>query len=53
MDELKRQGKKSVHFLVCKTNEKAIRSYDKLNFNTVGECHMYEADYWCYEKGLD
>lgn len=52
MLELKNQGKKSVHFLVCKTNRKAIRSYDKLHFDVVGECRLFEEDWWCYEKDL-
>lgn len=52
MEELKRRGMKSVHFLVCKTNKKAIRSYDKLNFNVVGDCEMFGNVYWCYEKSL-
>jgi ribosomal protein S18 acetylase RimI-like enzyme len=52
MQELKSQGKKSVHFLVCKTNLKAIRAYSKLNFNIVGECRLYHEDWWCYEKAL-
>lgn len=50
MDELKRRGYKGVHFLVAKDNVKAIRSYDKLQFQVVGECYMYEHDYLCYEK---
>lgn len=53
MEELKRQGKRSVHFLVCKTNQKAIRSYDKSNFDVVGECHLFGEEWWCYEKSLD
>lgn len=52
MEELKRQGKKSVHFLVCKTNQKAIRSYNKLNCSVVGECEMYGEEWWCYEYGF-
>lgn len=52
MDELKRRGNKSVHFLVCKTNKKAIRSYDKLNFDIVGECELFGENWWCYEKAL-
>lgn len=52
MTELKKQGKKSVHFLVCKTNQKAIRSYDKLHFDVVGECQLFGEDWWCYEKDL-
>ncbi len=52
MEELRRRGKRSVHLLVCKTNKKAIRSYEKLNFAVVGECRMFGEDWWCYEKAL-
>ena len=52
MEELKRRGYKSIHFLVNKYNEKAIRSYSVFDFNVVGECHMYEQDFLCYEKEL-
>lgn len=52
MEELRRRGNKSVHFLVCKTNQKALRSYDKLNFNIVGECRLFGEEWWCYEKRL-
>lgn len=52
MEELRRRGKRSVHLLVCKTNKKAIRCYQKLNFNVVGECEMYGEGWWCYEKAL-
>ena len=52
MEELKKQGKKSVHFLVCKTNKKALRSYEKLHFDVVGESGLFDEDWWCYEKEL-
>ena len=52
MEELKRRGKKGVHFLVCKSNKKAIRSYDKLKFDVVGECELFGEKWWCYEKEL-
>lgn len=52
MEELKCRGCRSVHFLVCKTNEKAIRSYDKLSFDIVGECCLFGEEWWCYQKGL-
>lgn len=52
MEELRRRGKRSVHLLVCKTNKKAIRSYEKLNFAVVGECRMFGEGWWCYEKAL-
>lgn len=52
MEELRRRHMKSVHFIVCKSNEKAIRSYNRLDFNVVGECKMFGEEWWCYEKRL-
>lgn len=52
MDVLKERGYKSIHFLVNKYNEKAIRSYSFFNFNVVGECFMYDQYFLCYEKEL-
>jgi ribosomal protein S18 acetylase RimI-like enzyme len=52
MEELRRRGIKSVHFLVCKTNEKAIRSYAKFDFEIVGECSLFGEEWFCYEKAL-
>lgn len=49
---IEKQGKKSVHFLVCKTNKKALRSYEKLHFDVVGESGLFDEDWWCYEKEL-
>lgn len=53
MDELKRRGFRGLHFLVNKANVKAIRSYAAFAFRVVGECRMYEQDFWCYETALD
>ena len=52
LDELKKQGKKSVHFLVNRHNIKAIKSYSKFGYNVVGECNMFEQEFLCYEKEL-
>ena len=52
MEELKRRGNKGVHFLVNKYNVKAIKAYSVFGFNVVGECHMYDQDFLCYEKLL-
>ena len=52
MNELKRRGYKGIHILVNKHNIKAIRCYEVFGFNTVGECHMYEQDFLCYERKL-
>ena len=52
MEELKRRGFMGVHFLVNKHNVKAIQSYKVFGFNVVGECHMYDQGFLCYEKRL-
>jgi ribosomal protein S18 acetylase RimI-like enzyme len=52
MEICKAAGKKSIHFLVAKTNLKAQKAYNKLHFNVVGECSLYNEDWWCYEKEL-
>ena len=52
MDELKRRGFKGIRFLVGKYNKKAIACYSDFDFNVVGECHMYDQDFLCYEKEL-
>lgn len=52
MEELKRRGNLGVHFLVCKTNKKAIRSYAQLDFTIVGECELFDEEWWCYEKNF-
>lgn len=52
MAELKELGYKAVHILVAKDNVKALRSYEKLQFTTVGDCELFGHSYWCYEKEL-
>ena len=52
MEELRRQGFKSVHILVAKENKKALASYKVFEYETVGACFLHEHDYWCYEKAL-
>lgn len=52
MDVLKQRGYKYVHFLVSKEHKKALRAYEKLNFNRVGETDLYDGNWWCYEKKL-
>ena len=53
MKVLKQRGYRSIHFLVNRYNVKALRSYATLGFKTVGECHMFEQDFLCYEKKLE
>lgn len=50
---MKERGYKSIHFLVNKHNIKALKSYNHLNFDIVGECFMYEQPFLCYEKKID
>ncbi len=52
MEELRKRGYKSACYLVSKTHEKALRAYQKLEFERVGECNLYEHDWWCYQKEL-
>ena len=52
MKELIKRGYRSVHFLVSKTNERALRAYEPLGFNNRGEWSGYDHDWWCYEKAL-
>lgn len=52
MEVLRKRGYRSVHFLVSKTNEKALRSYAAFNFENRGEWFGYDHAWWCYEKGL-
>ena len=52
IEELKKRGYKSIHFLVSQNNIKAIRSYAVFGYEVVGKCHMYDQDFLCYEKAL-
>lgn len=52
MRELKERGYKSVHFLVSKTNYRALRSYDRFQFEKKGESDLFGEHWWCYEKEL-
>ena len=51
-EEIKRRGYNGIHILVNKKNTKALRLYDSFGFVNVGECFMYDQDFWCYEKDL-
>lgn len=52
MQELAKRGYRSVHFLVSKTNYRAIRSYSKLDFLNCGDADLFGEHWWCYEKEL-
>ena len=52
MGEMAKRGKKSIHYMVSKNNEKAVRSYAHLDFTLAGTCEMYGQPYLCYEQKL-
>ena len=52
MAVLKQRGYDYVHFLVSKHHTKALKAYEKLNFDNVGESDLYDGTWWCYEKKL-
>ncbi|MDD6327869.1 MAG: GNAT family N-acetyltransferase [Eubacteriales bacterium] len=52
MTTCRERGYKGVHFLVSKQNIKAQKAYAKLHFRIVGECSMFDDDFWCYEKSI-
>ena len=51
-DELRKANKKSVHILVMKVHAMALHSYETLGFRIVGECNLYNHDYYCMEIEL-
>lgn len=51
-DVIKR-GFDGIHFMVSKTNPRALALYDRLNYNCCGETSMYDREWLCYEKKLN
>ncbi len=49
---LKKEGRKGVHILVRTGHTKALSTYAKLGFKTVGECHLFDKDFICMEIKL-
>lgn len=52
MEELKEQGYEGIHFLVSPGNPAALASYRRLTFENRGTVHMYEHEWFCYEKRI-
>ena len=50
--ELKQKGFKGIHIIVNRYNPKALRLYDSFDFKNVGECSMYNQDFFCYELDI-
>lgn len=51
-DVMKKEGKKGVHILVRTGHTKALSTYGRLGFKTVGECHLFDKDFICMEIKL-
>ncbi|MCR4649478.1 MAG: GNAT family N-acetyltransferase [Lachnospiraceae bacterium] len=51
-EELRRRGYRGIHILVNKLNTKALHLYDRFGYKNVGECFMYDQDFFCYELEL-
>ena len=51
-DVLKNEGKNGVHILVRTGHTKALSTYAKLGFKTVGEFHLFDKDFICMEIKL-
>ena len=49
---LRKQRKRSVHILVRKGHEVAMRSYTHLGYEKVGECSLYDMQFVCMERAL-
>lgn len=52
MNILKQRGFKGIHYLVRVGHEVAMKSYAHLGFEQVGECHLFEKDFICFERTL-
>lgn len=49
---LKDKGYAGVHILVRPTHVIALRSYAKLGFTKVGECELFERQFYCFERKI-
>jgi len=52
MEYGREKGFKGIYYLVSKHNLLAQKAYSRLGFQLVGECQLYEDDFYCYEKAL-
>lgn len=49
---LKEKGYKAVHFLVAKENTRALAAYKGFDCRLVGECHLFDVEFYCYEREI-
>lgn len=52
MEQLRREGRDAVRFLVGAHNTPALRSYAKLGYEVCGEADAWGSHWLCYEKRL-
>ena len=50
LEELKKEGVRSVHLLAAKMNPPALKTYLSLGFEILGECFRYGHEYYVCEK---
>ena len=50
MEYLKQQHYEGAHFLVSQHNLRALMSYAPLGFTCCGHSHIFDHDWYCYEK---
>lgn len=50
--DVRKKGFDGIGFLVSPGNARALAAYEKLGYKSVGECSMFEQDWYCYEKKL-
>lgn len=51
-NELKKQGKRSVHILVKSGHNVALKAYSKFEYNEVGYCDLFGKHFICMERLL-
>lgn len=49
---LKKNGNKSIHIIVKKGHDAALKAYSDVGFKYVGECELYEKQFFCMERPL-
>jgi ribosomal protein S18 acetylase RimI-like enzyme len=51
-DQAKKEGYLATHHLAAVANPASLRLYDRMGYNKLGKVHMYDTDFYAYEKLL-
>lgn len=51
-ERLRKEGYDGVHYIVSKTNRRALQAYHKFGYTCKGEIKLFEHDWYAYEKKL-